>query len=602
VCGISGFNFSDKALVRKMCHSISHRGQDGEGAFTDAHVSLGHRRLSIIDLSDRAKQPMSNVQGTVWIVYNGEIYNYRALRQELEPKYKFKSNSDTEVLINAYKEWGPGFVSRLNGMWAFAIYDTEKKIFVLSRDRFGKKPLYYYFDGKNFLFASQPKAIFEADIPRKLNRHAFDFYFTYGYIPAPLSIFENCFKLEPGTWLTFNLTSKKMTRHKYWDLEPFYRKQLKESEQFYIENIRKLLDESVRHRLVADVPVGAFLSGGLDSGAVVATMTKFKPTERIHTFSIGFDDAKFDETKHANFLAASLGTNHHVQRLDAQKCLDILQRLPEFYDEPFADSSMIPTFAVSELARKYVKVSLSGDGGDENFGGYGTYKLFRAVQLYPRLLSPLARVAGAIAPKTQTFQWGFTAAADYAGLQDHQIFARLRSTSRDNVFCQPCLDYHLRYFKFKSWINNVAYDDFNFWLPNDGLVKVDRASMAHNLEVRVPFLDPKLTAFVAQIPDTMKIHNMQGKYIYRKAIADRVPKEIFTRRKMGFSIPLNQYFANEWKTFVNDNVEELLSWPELTIDPCQVRTMLERHAKKRNDYSWFIFSLVNLNLWRKKWL
>ncbi|HLC32917.1 MAG TPA: asparagine synthase (glutamine-hydrolyzing), partial [Candidatus Nanoarchaeia archaeon] len=361
MCGILGFNWNDPKLAVTLCSSLKHRGPDQNGTFHDSQVTLGHTRLSILDLSERGKQPMSTPDKNLMIVFNGEIFNYQELRSEF-PADTFLSTSDTEVILNAYKKYGVSCVDKLDGQFAFCIYDVHKKILFLARDRAGINPLYYYDCEEKFIFGSELKIILSSGVPKQINTYAFRHYLAYGFTPRSQSIIDHAYKLEPGHYLIYDLKSKTAVKTKYWDVASSA-KITDEAEA--IQLIRSHIDRAVKSRLVADVPVGAFLSGGLDSSAVVAYASKYK--QDLNTFSVSFDDPAFDEQKYSSAVACHFKTNHHVLSFGADDVKKLLPQLAYHYDEPFADPSMVPTFFVSKVARKHVTVSLSGDGGDELF-------------------------------------------------------------------------------------------------------------------------------------------------------------------------------------------------------------------------------------------
>jgi len=383
MCGINGFNWDEKELVESMNDVIKHRGPDGNGTYTSNLVSLGHVRLAIIDLTEKGKQPMEYEYNgrKIIIIHNGEIYNFLELRKKLEEKgYKFKSNTDTEVILASYLEYGENCVNKFNGMWAFCIYDVDKKILFLSRDRFGKKPLYYYFDGNRFIFSSEIKGILVHNIEKKLSNEAINLYFVLpysGFIPSPYSIYQNIKKLQPRKNIVFDLEKKELKLNNYYDFPEYNPRDNKEE---LIKIGREILDDATRLRLISDVPVGAFLSGGLDSSSVVGTMAKYVDLSKLHTFSIGFE-GEYDETNYMNRVVEHYGTNHHHKYFGINDFFGLIEKdnIYHYYDEPFGDYSMFPTYEISKFAKKYVGVSLSGDGGDEMFGGYNAHR--RAAQL-----------------------------------------------------------------------------------------------------------------------------------------------------------------------------------------------------------------------------
>jgi asparagine synthase (glutamine-hydrolysing) len=549
MCGIAGFNWHDPAAVLKMVAALKHRGPDQSGHFADASVSLGHSRLSIIDLSERGRQPMSNEDGSLWLVCNGEIYNHLEIRRELESRHVFSSETDTEILLHAYEEWGPECVRRLNGMWAFCLYDQKAQVLVLSRDRVGKKPLYYAHDATRFIFASELKAILLAHAwERRLSRDAIDLYFSLGYVPGPWSIFEGIEKLEPRQVAFYDLNARSLVKKSYYEIPrvvPLHdRKRL-------IHEGKALLQDATRLRLMADVPVGAFLSGGLDSSAVVAAMAEDVDPTRLHTFSIGFEGA-YDETDFMKIVKNAFRTNHHHRYFTENDFERTFDRLSYFYDEPFDDAACSPTFDLSEFARRSVTVCLSGDGGDEIFGGYKMHRRaarYAAIRKIPSgVRMALSKLLASARPET----WR----------------GKLRHTLR--VSLQPPEDFYVeaggpRLYKpevFVAWSRRkmteilartggdlvqavIFYDLYVHTLPDLFLVKVDRASMAHALEVRCPFLDFRFLEYAARLPARWKVSRRQNKILLRQVIKRMVPRVIAHRPKKGFTPPVLEWVDKE---------------------------------------------------------
>jgi len=386
MCGITGFNWNDKKLINKITKELSHRGPEYQGSYNNQNISLGHRRLSIIDLSDAGKQPMSTADNNLKIVFNGEIFNYEELKKDLIKKgHSFKSNSDTEVLINGYSEYGKNILNKVNGQFSFAIYDKIKNKLFLARDQLGINPLYYYWDKKNFIFASEIKAIIPALDKLEFDQEQLNNYFIYGYTNSSNSIFKNIYKLAPGSYMEFNLDKNKFKINRYFEFKYKY----KNNEPTY-EEFLNLFEESVKSRLISDVPIGAFLSGGVDSSAVVAIASKYK--KNLNTFSVSFDVDKFDESKYSKEISKKFKTKHRILKFNSKKLRSTIKKLVYHYDEPFGDPSAVPTFILSNFAKKHVTVSLSGDGADELFGGYTTYKNYRLLsiqKIYPRFINKL---------------------------------------------------------------------------------------------------------------------------------------------------------------------------------------------------------------------
>lgn len=584
MCGILGYlNFNKELPTKKEFKTsldlMGHRGPDGFDIFSDDFVYLGHRRLSIIDLSSAGKQPMCNEDQSIWITFNGEIYNYLELKKELEKKHTFHSDSDTEVLIHGFEEWDiSGLLERINGIFAFGIWDSNKKELYLVRDHVGVKPLYYYKNNKTVIFASELKSISYFLEKKTINKNTLETYFSLGYIPVPDSVFSEIKKLPQASCLT--ITSEDSKIETYWKqtFGPY-----ENDFQRNVEDIQKLLDKSVRMQLVADVPVGAFLSGGIDSSAVVATIKKYK--ENLHTFSIGFNDPKYDETKYAQNMADYLGTEHHTKILEEQDFYRLLKKIPLYYDEPFADSSQIPTMFVSELAKKYVTVSLSGDGGDELFGGYKRYYQYNK-------LSKCAWVLSCFRPALK-----FISNNKYKHLLSEKILRMANVFSKPNfgyfdlISINSFYNYNAKTFfdKFnrKDNLELMTGFDFNVYLPDDILTKVDRASMAFSLESRVPLLNYNLAELTYKIPSKHKIHNSVGKYIFKKALEDRVPKYNLYRNKMGFGVDFLGYLSNLELDY--DIIKDFIKPDEYNL--------IVSNPKKHFSFYW---ALYNYQEWYKK--
>jgi len=525
MCGILGYfdfnkNLPSKNEFKKTLNLMKHRGPDGFGIDSFDYGFLGHRRLSIIDLSNKAKQPMTNEDNTVWITYNGEIYNYKELRKELEKKHFFKSKSDTEILVHGYEEWGiDKLLKKINGQFAFGLYDLNKKTVYLARDRVGINPLYYSFNKNKLIFASELKSIIPFLKNKTLNKDALNIYFKVGYIIAPSTIYNEALKLKPGHYLIFKNTGTSIK--KYWDVG-FGDYILNENK--IITKLREEIDRSVKERLIADVPVGAFLSGGVDSSAIVATAKKYK--ENLHTFSIGFENKDYDETEYAESVAKYLNTEHHTKDLTESDFFRLLDKIPSVYDEPFADSSQIPTMFVSEFAKRYVTVSLSGDGGDELFGGYERYK-----EIYKyAILNQFIRCTTPIWEKMVKYNYNHNFSTKISYFSDYAYYY-----------------YHLSKefnIKEKNLLNNSQLMDLKSYLPDDILTKVDRSSLAVSLESRPPLLDHKLIELSCRIPFEYRFKNNSLKYIFKKTVEDRIPKKNIYRSKKGFAVNLIDYIKN----------------------------------------------------------
>jgi len=567
MCGIVGIvNWNGKDVYEEQLKSqtstLAHRGPDGEGYYIYKNAGLGQRRLSIIDLS-LGKQPMSNEDASVWITYNGEIYNFLDLKKELESKgHRFKTNSDTEVIVHGYEEWGENVVKRLRGMFAFGILDQRRNQIFLARDRVGIKPLVFYAGQEKFIFASEIKAILkDKDVKREINYRALNDYFEYGYVPAPETIFKNVWKLKPAHFLLINLSSSTNCKQvKYWELNYESNETLKEKE--IVESLITLLKESIDIRLISDVPLGALLSGGIDSSTVVRLMSDVAG-EQIKTFSIGFDEKEFSETSYSRQLAQIIGSKHfeHTVNPDIR---ELLPKLVYHFDEPFSDASAIPTYYVSKMARQNVTVCLSGDGGDEVFAGYERYNhcmgmgildflpiryrsmIFRKLsRIYPKGLKGSQFIRGLGYHPNERFldyiknQYGYI---EKKRIFVDDIFHEIQKKTGNFEYLRSSFNDQL-----KDPLTRYLDLDMRTYLPNDILTKVDITSMMNSLEIRVPLLDHKLIEFAAKIPHDFKLRNGQNKYILKKAMQELLPKEILTRKKMGFGVPLRYWMANELK-------------------------------------------------------
>lgn len=630
MCGISGIvdynNMTvSKDVMHKMCLALSHRGPDDEGVYINSSsspsVGLGHRRLSIIDLSQSGHQPMSNEDGSVVIVFNGEVYNYPELRTELEAKgHKFKSNTDTETALHLYEELGEDFVKRLRGMFAFAIWDDSRKTLILGRDRTGKKPLLYFHDKGRFVFASEFASIFESGIIEKdVNNAAIDRYLTFGYVPAPFTAYSNVFKLLPAHILVLK-DDKVMTR-RYWQLD--YSKKIDISEEDAASEVLRLLRHAVRIRMHSDVPLGAFLSGGIDSSAVVALMSQGSE-QRIKTFSIGFEAKDYDELKYARNVADRFNTDHHefVVRPDAAS---ILPLLVERYGEPYADSSCIPTYYVANETKKYVTVALNGDGGDEVFGGYERYQAMVAAQILqgiPRFLSSAVKGAAAIIPdsvnskntmrRMKRFAKGMELPVALRYLRWISIFNdRSKSELYSEWFKKElCGDSPLEARAIEIYLENEKNDlvdrllnaDVNTYLPDDLLVKVDITSMANSLEARSPFLDQELMEFAASLPAGYKVDLFSKKRVLKKAIRGIVPSENIDRKKMGFGVPVGDWLRKDLRDMFQESVLSPRSASGAYFSKGAIKRMFDAHADRREDHTLQLWALLMFELWHEKFI
>jgi asparagine synthase (glutamine-hydrolysing) len=621
MCGLAGIlrldgGLADQALLRSMTDAIAHRGPDGDGFFSDGPVALGHRRLAIIDLVT-GDQPMIGDGGLAAVVFNGEIYNFKELRGELRARgATFRTTSDTEVVLRAYEAWGVECLSRLRGMFAFAIWDRSRRRLFLARDRVGVKPLVYAWDGKRLLFASEIKALLQdSALSRDLDWEALRDYLTLHYIPSPRTIFRSVRKLPPASYLLLNLERAEPEIYRYWDLR--FAPDPRPSEAEWREGLRWHLQDAVQSHLVSDVGIGAFLSGGMDSSTVVALMAQGSEG-RIRTFSIGFDDSGFDELQHAREVARRYGTQHfeYIVKPDA---LESLSNLAWQFDEPFADSSALPTYHVCKITREHVTVALSGDGGDENFVGYTRYaraqRLHANLDMFPSvLMRPLWRLAGRLLPYGTRGQGylemlGSRPVDRYFRLVAYQRSEGLRrllsSDARSHVepVVEPSEFRRLAAAgKAPDYASTLQYVDVHSYLPEDILTKVDRTSMAVSLEARVPFLDHVLMEYVATMPTGVKFSEGGGKVILKRAMASDLPAGILERPKMGFAVPLASWFRRELTDYVREILTGRRTCERGLVDPAAVSELLAEHESGRHDRSARLWAILCLEQWARRWL
>lgn len=625
MCGICGiYNLDgrpvDRNLLARMNSTLAHRGPDDEGYYVDEGIGLGHRRLSIIDLST-GQQPIFNEDKTKAIVFNGEIYNFAELRNELEKQgHRFETKTDTEVILHGYEQWGTDCVSHLRGMFAFTIWDKRKKSLFLARDRLGKKPLYYFVDGKRLLFASELKAILEDEtVPREINLEGLSDYLSFGYVPAPKTIFKGISKLLPGH--IFLHEKDQVSIKKYWDLQ--FRPKQDVSIDQYCDAILEALKESVKMRLVSDVPLGAFLSGGIDSSAIVALMASLKK-EPVITNSIGFTEKEFDELGYAKETAEYFKTDHREYTVSPE-AVEIVKKLSWHFDEPFADSSSIPTYYVSKMTRQSVTVALSGDGGDENFGGYRRYYFDRLENEIRNFIPQPIRsyLIGNIArlyPKADWLPQVFRAKTLLTNISKDPVNGYFNSMS---LFLPPMKEKLLSGdFKadlkgydsagvFRDYYKNAdtddalsrtQYIDFKTYLVDDILTKVDRASMANSLEVRVPLLDHKFVELVAQIPSNLKLNGRTSKYVFKKAISGLLPNDIMNRQKMGFVIPVGRWLRKEIRKTAEETLFNQQSEAKSLFNEKYVKWLWDQHLSGLRDFTQPLWTLLMFQLWADRFM
>jgi asparagine synthase (glutamine-hydrolysing) len=622
MCGIAGIVESrgpvDRDALARMTNALRHRGPDDENYYvagsrgSGPSVGLGFRRLSIIDLSG-GRQPMSNEDGSLWLVCNGEIYNHPELRRELEAKgHKFRTHSDVETLLHLYEEVGPDCVTRVNGMFALAIWDSRNQSLFLARDRLGKKPLYYRHTPAHLLFGSEVKALLQHPAcPRTLDRRSLSRYLAYEYVPSPHCIFEGIRKLPPGQWLLWKYGRSRLER--YWDLQ-FPGTGAGRSEADLVEELVERLKQAVQLRLVSDVPLGVFLSGGLDSSSVVAMMAELMPADRIKTFAIGFEEKSFDESSHARHVAQFFGTDHHEEVLQSRALLDMVPEVATFLDEPFADASVIPTYLLSRFTRRHVTVALGGDGGDELFAGYPTFLASRLARFYrvpgaihERLLRPLAEclpvshenfsfefklksfLRGAGYPtalRNQVWLGSFTPEEQRTLLADPTELDRYEDLSEAHARCPT-----------RHAGERLLYEYCKFYLPEDILVKVDRASMACSLEARAPFLDYTFVEFANSLPFDLKLKGKTTKYILKRAMKDKLPRQIVGRGKKGFGIPVAKWFKGDLRDLLQDTLAEGRLRQQGIFRPQAVARLVDQHLRGTKDNRKPLWTLFMFQQW-----
>jgi len=622
MCGIAGrVNFRsgapvDREIVARMSGLLAHRGPDGQDVWIDGHVGLGHRRLAIIDLSDGGRQPMASADSRLRITFNGEIYNFRELRAELQQRgHSFHTQSDTEVILAAYDEYGADCVSQLNGMFAFAIWDRAARRLFLARDRVGKKPLYYRMDADGIAFASEPKAFLaEPGFTSRPDPGAIDWYLSYQYVPAPLSALAGVSRLEPGHCMM--VSDSGVEKHRYWRLR-FGRKQTI-SEDAAAEELRHRLDAAVRRRLVSDVPLGAFLSGGIDSGSIVALMAR-ATGERVKTFSIGFEEDAYNELPFARMVAERYGTEHHefTVRPDA---MSLLPKIAWHYNEPYADSSAIPTFYLSELTRRHVTVALNGDGGDEDFAGYDRYLALRLANRYERVPAAVRNglnAAVGLLPRTgsRSFLGRIRRFVDVMGLPSERRYTHWIMHFTDDMKSSLCTpDFRaavgprdadellLRCYRESDapdLIDATLDVDVQTYLPDDLLVKVDIASMAYGLEARSPFLDHEVMEFAAALPSSFKLRGRVKKYLLRKAVGHLLPPPVLSRPKMGFGVPIEQWFRSELRDFTRDLLLSQRAMERGYFERAAVVRLIDEHVRGIRPWHYQLWNLVMLEMWHR---
>jgi asparagine synthase (glutamine-hydrolysing) len=622
VCGIAGrLNFKSQrpvegAAVHAMCDMLAHRGPDGSGVWVDGPIGLGHRRLAIIDLSDAGRQPMTTADGRFTITFNGEIYNFLELRARLEGLgHVFRTASDTEAILHAYRQYGPECVTYLRGMFAFALWDRDERTLFVARDRVGKKPLHYRVDDDGIAFASEPKAFLaEESFRPEADPHALLHYLTLQYVPAPRSAFRGVRKLPPAHSLL--VRNGRVEEHRYWQLR--YQPKRRWTDEEAIAALREKLEEAVRLRLISDVPLGAFLSGGIDSGTIVALMSKVSGA-RVKTFSIGFEEQEFNELPYARQVAERYGTEHH-EFIVRPSALEILPKLVWHYNEPFADSSAIPCFYLSELTRRHVTVALNGDAGDENFAGYDRYLgnvlATRYERFTPGAMHGVFNAAGGILRRGARFgtfrnRLGrFTEALGegaenrylrwlvhfHPGTHAQLMTPEFQAAVAGEDPCAPIVE-TFRHSTGSDVVERMLDTDVNHYLPHDLLVKVDIATMAYSLEGRSPFLDHELMELAASMPSSLKLRGSTKKWLLRRVAADLLPQSLLERPKQGFGVPLERWFRQELREFASDLLLGARFRQRGVIQPAFVKQLLDDHVSGRRAGHYLIWNLLMLESW-----
>jgi asparagine synthase (glutamine-hydrolysing) len=622
-----------EAAVRRMNDTIVHRGPDGDGVWVDeaAGIALAHRRLAIVDLSPLGRQPMESADGRWVIAFNGEIYNFQDLRAELEARgHAFRSHSDTEVLVEGVAAWGvEATMRRLVGIFALALWDRQERTLHLVRDQMGVKPLYWGRFGGTVLFGSQPKALrAHKDFRAGIDRDALTAYFRFAYVPAPHSVYQGVHKLEPGCILTFRGGADPV-RTVYWSLEAAVQAGLSDrlelSDTEAADRLEALLKDAIGRQMVADVPLGAFLSGGVDSSTVVALM-QAQSSRPVRTFTIGFKEAGFDESVDARAVARHLGTDHTELTVEPAHALEVIPRLAEWYDEPFADSSQVPTFLVSELTRRSVTVALSGDGGDELFAGYNRYflgsKLWRTMGPVPGpLRGAVAGLIRAVSPgRWDALVGRLPGMPSLIGDKAHKLASILGSADADALYRGLVSQWHhpealvlggrephgLLWDERVSaavpdFVERMQYLDTATYLPDDILAKVDRASMAVGLEARVPLLDHRVVEFAWRLPATQKIRGGQGKHLLRQVLYRHVPRALIERPKMGFGVPIDSWLRGPLRDWAEDLLDERRLREDGVLDAAIIRRFWAEHQSGRRNWQHRLWAVLMFQAWKARW-
>lgn len=623
ICGIVGFDAPvEQDILDRMVRAIAHRGPDDQGTWRQGAVGLGSCRLSIIDIAG-GHQPISNEDGTAWIVFNGEIYNFPDLRTFLEKRgHTFRTRTDTEAVLHLYEDFGAECTSFLNGIFAIAIWDVRKQELFLARDRLGVKPLYYSEVGGSLIFGSELKALMaHPGVKRDIDPVAVNEYLSFEYVPTPRTILSSVKRLEPGSHLRWN--RKRLERQTYWNLS------LSRSEnrppvhwRDYVGRLRVMLQDAVRQETLSDVPVGVLLSGGIDSSAVAAMMVSTYPGE-VQSFSVAFEEPSFDESKYARMVAEALGTKHHEMTLTADMAAAVVPTLGDLLDEPFGDGSFLPTYILSRFARERVKVVLGGDGGDELFAGYPQLLAHRATEYYERLVpwwirarlipSMLDRAPVSFSNISLDFKLRRFISGRGVPLmaRHHRWLGSFLDEEKDRLFqnwVRPVLNdtyapayRHERECDARLPLNRILYDDVKLYLEGDILFKVDRASMAASLEVRVPLLNRTLVDFVSAVPVELKLHRLTGKFLLKQAMAPQLPKAVIARPKKGFGMPVAHWLQTSLRNFAIDMLSPDRLKRQGWFDAAYVQTLLDDHLSHRRDNRKLLWTLLMFQVWHERW-
>ena len=617
MCGICGFNFEDKKLLKAMTDEIKHRGPNSAGYYTDKGISLGSRRLSIIDLSSAGNQPIYNEDKSIALIFNGEIFNFKEIRHKLEKKHSFKSNTDGEVIVHSYEEYGTDCLQHFNGFWGFALYDAKKKILFISRDRLGLKPLYYYYDGHKLIFASELKCILkDKSVKRRISYDALSYYLTYRYIPSDLTIFNGIKKLKPGHYMILDLKAKKLKIEEYWNI-PI---QIKNSNEDAIQKeIISLLQDSVTKRLISDVPLGVYLSGGIDSSSIVAMMKQ--STDDIKSYSLAFEhDKTGNELSYAKKVSQHFGTKHKEITID----VDIIKDMPKIVwhlDEPMCDPAAVPVYYLSKEAKKSVTVILTGDGADELFAGYDQYKFLMLGHKLRHMPVPLKKFVPKsikLVPKKLLDK-----IYKYSSATGHMMFDRVGNLLLDinsnkakaytdvlgifddnekkelvNFKFEPHYDdMNKEFFSKGDFVTQLTYFDAKNYLPEDLLMKPDKMCMAHSIEARVPYLDYRLVEYSFSIPPNLKLRGNTTKYILKKALKSYLPRDIIHRKKQPFHMPLDEWFAKGLKDYFYELLQSDIN--SRLFNKNYIKKIFDRYENSKLYYGRQIWSLGIFNIWHK---